>query len=103
MTYLEGNKTSLLCNATNDVDAVNHVKIDWFYKKLTSIYPVVPDKSNVIIYTEKKFDKQTYSILLFDPVNRTDEGVYICKASNDPLSYTELSTKVTIKSKLACS
>ena len=98
MTYLEGNKTRLVCNATNDVDAVNPVQITWFYKNLT--YPVVPDNSRVIIHNIKNSSgRQLHSTLFLDPIHRTDEGVYICKASNDRQSNTESSTKVMITSK----
>ena len=102
MTYLEGNKTRLVCNATNDADAVHQVQITWFYKNLTSIHPVVPDNSRIIIHTENSSGSQLHSTLFLDPVNRTDEGVYVCKASNDPRSSSESSTKVMIKSKLTC-
>ena len=101
MIYLEGNKTRLVCNATNDVDAVNQVQIAWFHKNLLSIHPVVPDNIRVIIHNVKNSSiRQLHSTLFLDPINRTDEGVYICKASNHPQSVTESSTKVMIKSKI---
>ena len=85
MTYIEGNKTRLVCNATNDVDAVNQVQITWFHKNLTSVHPVVPDNIRVIIYTIRKVSsRELHSKLFFDAINRTDEGVYICRASNHP-------------------
>ena len=105
MTYIEGNKISLVCNATNDVDAVNQVQITWLHKNLTSIHPVrvVPDNIRVIIHTIKELSgRELHSTLFFDAINRTDEGVYICRASNHPQSNTESSTKVVIKSKLTC-
>ena len=104
MTYLEGNKTRLICNATNDVDAVNQVQITWFYKNVTSMHQVLPDNRRMIIHNVKySSGRQLYSTLFLDPINRTDEGVYICKASNHPQSNTESSTKVMIKSKFTCS
>ena len=104
MTYLEGNKTRLVCNATNDVDAVNPVQITWFYKNLTLVHPTVPDNSRVIIHNVKNSSgRQLHSTLFLDPINRTDEGVYICKASNHPQSNTESTTKVMIKSKFTYS
>ena len=101
MMYLEGSKARLVCNATNDKDAVKQIKFAWFYKNLTSSYQIVPDDSHVKIHSEET-SVGRQSQLLFNPVNRTDEGVYICKASNHRLSYTESSTKVTIKSNLIC-
>ena len=99
MTYLEGTKASLVCNATNDVDAVNKVQITWFYKNSTSLYQVMSSNNHVIHNVENSTSGQLYSVLLFDPVNRTDEGVYVCKASNHPRSITEMSIEVKIKSK----
>ena len=99
MTYLEGTKASLVCNATNDVDAVNEVQIAWFYKSSTSLYQIVSNNNRVIHNVENSTSGQVYSILLFDPINRTDEGVYICRASNHPQSSTESSTEVKIESK----
>ena len=69
MTYLEGNKTRLVCNAINDVDAVNPIQITWFYKNLT----VVPDNSHVIIHNVKiTSGRQLHSTLFLDPINRND-------------------------------
>ena len=103
MTYLEGNKTKLVCNGTNDADVVDPIQITWFYKNSTSVHPVVPDHSRVIIHNvESSSGRQLYSTLFLGPINRTDEGVYICKASNHPRSSSESSTKVMIKSKSTC-
>ena len=103
MTYIEGNKTRLVCNATNDADAVNQMQIKWFYKNSTSVCPVVPDNIRVIIHTAENLSgRELHSTLFFDAINRTDEGVYICRASNHPQSNSESSTEVVIKSKLTC-
>ena len=99
MTYLEGTKASLVCNATNDEDAVNKVQITWFYINSTSLYQVMSSNNHIIHNVGNSTIGQSYSILLFDSVNRTDEGVYICRASNHPQSNTESSTKVKIESK----
>ena len=99
LTYLEGTKASLVCNATNDVDAVNEVQIAWFYKNSTSLYQIVSNNNRVIHNVENSTSGQVYSILLFDPINRTDEGVYICRVSSHPQSSTESSTEVKIESK----
>ena len=98
MTYLEGIKASLVCNATNDADAVNEVQIAWCYKNSTSLYQVVSNNNHIIHNVKNSASGQVYSKLLFDPINRTDEGVYFCKASNHPQSSTKSSTEVEIKS-----
>ena len=102
ITYLEGTKATLVCNGTNDADAVNKVQIAWFYKNSTSLYQIVSNNNNHIVHnvvTSNSSSGNFYSILLFDPVHRTDEGVYICKANNHPQSSTESSTEIKIKSK----
>ena len=99
MTYLEGTKIRLVCNVTNDVDAINQVQIAWFYKNSTSSYQITSNNNHEIHNVENSTSGQSYSVLLFDPVNRTDEGVYICRASNHLQSSTESSTEVKIKSK----
>ena len=102
MTYLEGTKVRLVCNVTNDADAINQVQIAWFYKNSSS-YQVASSNNHEIHHVENSTTGQSYSILHFNSVNRTDEGVYICRASNDPQSRTESttesSTEVKIKSK----
>ena len=98
MTYIENSKARLICNATNDADAVMQITFAWFYKNITSLYQIVPDNSRVVIYN-KENSSVSQSQLFFDPINRKDEGVYICKASNHLLSYAESSTRVMIQSK----
>ena len=99
ISYQEGTKASLVCNATNDADAVNEVQITWFYKNLTKLYQIVSNNNRVIHNVKNSTSGQLYSVLLFDPVSQIDEGVYICRASNHPQSSTESSTEVEVESK----
>ena len=39
------------------------------------------------------------SILSFNSVNYTNDGVYTCRASNDPLSFTENNIQLTVECK----
>ena len=98
MIYLEGTKVILICNATNDADAIEEVQITWFYKNSTSLYQIIQNNNHRIHDVRNSSIGQLYSLLHFEPINRTDEGVYICRASNHPQSSTELGTKVMIKS-----
>ena len=98
MTYIENSKAMLICNTTNDADAVKQITFAWFYKNTTSLFQIMSDNSRLVIYN-KENSSVSQSQLLFDPINQKDEGVYICKASNHLLSYTESSTKVIIQSK----
>ena len=99
MTYRKYSKAALVCNATNDADAIDQVQITWFYKNSTSTYQVASNNNRIIHTVENSTSGQSYSILFFDPLNQTDEGMYICRASNHPQSSTESSTEVKIASK----
>ena len=98
MTYLEGTKVRLICNATNDADAVEEVQITWFYKISTSLYQITQNNNRRIHDVGNSSIGQLHSLLHFESINRTDEGVYICRASNHPQTNTELGTKIMIKS-----
>ena len=97
----ESEKANLVCNATNDVDAVNPLQIKWYNPNGVQIKP---DKSRILIYDViDKDNNQIQSILLFDPLNRTDNGNYTCQAMNDPQSYTEATTTLIVQCELKCS
>jgi len=90
----EGKKANLICNATNDEDAIDPVQISWY----NDTKLLKPDGKDVIIYN--KYDKvtdQIYSELLLDSVNNTDDGEYICRAFNNPLCYTENKINLTVE------
>jgi len=95
---VEGNKTTLMCSATNDKDAVILLTIVWYNSKGEQL------KSNddrLLIYnTNDPFSGQVQSVLLFDPVNHTDSGEYTCHAFNDDDCYTELSTNLIVECKI---
>ena len=100
-TAVEGSKVSLICNATNDVDALDDVKIVWLQKISKDLKKIIRTSDNVLIYnkTDSSVGK-VHSVLLFDPVNHTDDGEYICRALNHHLSYTEENTCLKVKCKL---
>ena len=96
ITVFEGNKVKLVCNATNDRDAIDPVQISWYngtqlvksHGKFVTIY----DKHDVVT-------NQIYSVLVLDSVNITDVGEYICRAFNNPLCYTENKINLTVECK----
>jgi len=91
----EGKKVNLICNATNDEDAIDPVQISWYYNG-TKLYN--SDGKDLIIYN--KYDNvtdQIYSELLLDSVNNTDDGEYICRAFNNPLCYIERKINLTVE------
>jgi len=93
----EGNKTKLMCNAFNDEDAVNPLTIIWYNSK--GIRLESDDEHIIILNTTDPITGQVLSALLFDPVNHTDSGEYICRAFNDNDCYTENKTTLTVKCK----
>ena len=92
----EGDKVNLLCNATNDGDAIDPVQISWYNgtKLLKS------DGKNVTVYSKyNSVTDQIQSILVLDSVNNTDDGEYICRAFNHPFCYTEEKINLTVECK----
>jgi len=93
----EGNKTTLMCNATNDGDAVNPLTIVWYNLKGEKVKS--NDKHTLVYNTTDQVTGQVQSVLLFDPVNHTDSGEYTCHAFNDDDCYTEDKIILTVKCK----
>jgi len=98
----EGSKVSLMCNATNDGDALDEVKIVWLRKISTLKEQEIKMNGNrLIIYNiTDSSTGRIHSVLLFDQVNRTDDGEYICRAFNHPQSYSEANTSLIVECKL---
>ena len=91
-TSIEGKKVNLICSAVNDVDAIHPLQIYWYKGNVT------PNGSHIIIYNEiDNTTKQLNSTLLLDPVNRTDDGVYTCRAFNRNDSFSESNTTLTVQ------
>jgi len=100
-TSVEGSKVSLKCNATNDVDALDEVKIVWILRISKDIEVELITSGNVLIYNNTNSSiGEVHSVLLFDPVNHTDDGEYICRAFNHPQSYNEANTSLKVECKL---
>ena len=88
---------NLICNVTNDIDAISPVQVDWYYKAMV----VKPDEYHVVISNKRNnATGQIQSVLSFDPINYTNDGVYTCRAFNDPLCFTESNIKLTVECKL---
>ena len=90
---LEGKKVRLTCVAINDVDATHSLQINWYKRNKL----VMSDGKRVILYNKTdKPSRQLTSMLLLDPVNRTDDGEYTCRAFNHPDSFSESRTNLTV-------
>ena len=91
----KGNKVYLICNATNDIDAINPLRVDWYKDKGVSLE--ADSKHVVVRNTTDPVTGQVQSVLLFDPVNYTDGGVYTCHAFNDDDCFTEDKINLTVE------
>ena len=90
----EGDKVKLVCNATNDGDAIDPVQISWY----NGTQLLKPGEKYVTIYNKHNSDTdQIQSVLVLDSVNNTDDGEYICQAFNNPLCYTKKKIKLTVE------
>ena len=87
-------KVNLICSVVNDVDAIHPLQIYWYKgNKL-----VIPNGKNIILYDETdNASRLVNSTLLFDPVNRTDDGVYTCRAFNHNDSFSESNTTLIVQ------
>ena len=93
-TSPEGDKANLICSAVNDVDAIHPLQIYWYKENK----PVTPNGRHIILYSETdNATRQLNSTLLLDPVNRTDDGVYTCRAFNHNDSFSESNTTLTVQ------
>ena len=90
----EGNEVELVCSATNDVHAINPVQVSWYYRSML----IKPDEENVAInITRDNATDKIHSVLSFNSINSTNDGVYTCRAYNNPQSFTENQIKVTVE------
>ena len=59
---------------------------------------MTPNGRHIILYSETdNATRQLKSTLLLDPVNRTDDGVYTCRAFNHNDSFSESKTTLTVQ------
>ena len=97
MTAFEGNRVDMVCNATNDEDANIPVQISWY----NGTELIKPDGKHVLINNvQNNATGQVHSVLSFNPVNYTNDGDYVCRAFNHPLSFTERKIKLTVECEL---
>lgn len=94
ITTFEGNKVNLICNATNDRDAIDPVQISWY----NGTQLIIPDGEHVTVYNNNDtVTGQVHSVLVLDSVDITEDGEYVCRAFNNPLCYTENKINLTVE------
>ena len=92
---LEGRKVLLTCAVTNDADAVGALTIVWYNSVGDE---VKPERGHILVYNRTISNTgQVESVLLFDPVHHTDHGDYTCRASNNPHTFVESKTSLTVE------
>ena len=91
---LEGNKVSLVCVAINDIDAYHSLQIHWYKRNKH----VISNGKNILLYNKTdNVSRQLSSTLLLDPVSRTDDGEYTCRAFNHNDSFFEAKTNLSVQ------
>jgi len=91
----EGKKIKLTCNATNDEDADYAVQIKWYNSNGKQVQIV---NKHVLVYSNtNNVTGEIQSVLLFDPVNHTDTGMYTCRAYNHHQCYNEDKANLTVE------
>lgn len=94
---VEGDKSSLICVVANDDDSDKSLEVKWYNSSGTQ---VLSDNSRIIVHNMILTETgQVKSLILFDPVNHTDSGVYTCKAFNHRESSTKANANLTVKCK----
>ena len=98
MITFEGNRVDMMCNATNDADANIPVQISWY----NGTELIKPREEYVVVNNvqDNATGQGVHSMLSLNPVNYTNDGKYICRAFNHPLSYAESSIKLTVECEL---
>ena len=97
IAILEGSKVKLFCNATSDPDAIHPLQVYWYNSDGDQ---VISDGEHVLAYnhTDQNIN-QAQSVILFDHVNRTDDGTYTCRAFIDLRFTADKNTTLTVECK----
>lgn len=96
VTVLEGVKVNLSCIVNTGTGCKHPLDIQWY--KSGSILRA---NQRVDIYNiTHEVTGYVQSVLSFDPVNHTDNGVYTCRALSKPESYTEANVSLTVECEL---
>jgi len=91
---LEGKEIYLVCNATNDPDALDPLLVYWYDSEGTQV-----DKHITAYNITDKVADMAQSVLKFTAIRRSDDGIYTCRAYNDPESHTERKAILNIECK----
>ena len=101
-TVVEGENVSLVCEVTNDPDAIEDVTIRWFDNN-DHILRNDDDRITISNTAETHPNRTVMSTLTIDPVIHQDAGQYKCVALNHPQLMVNNTTQLTVECKLTCS
>ena len=94
-TVVEGESVRFICEATNDLDAIEDVTIRWFNDTLMKN----DDRITINNTMETGPNRSVMSTLIINPVIHQDSGQYKCEASNHPNVSVRNTTDLTVRCK----
>ena len=101
-TVVEGESVSLMCEVTNDPDAIEDVTIRWFDNNDYRLRDQ-DDRITISNTAETHLSRTVMSTLTIDPVIHQDAGQYRCVALNHPELMVNDTTQLTVECKLTSS
>ena len=91
-TVVEGESVTFVCEATNDLDAIEVVTIRWLGHTLKKD----DDRITINNAMENGPNRTVMSTLTINPVIHQDTGQYICDASNHPNVSVNSTAELTV-------
>ena len=101
-TVVERENVSLVCEVTNDPDAIEDVTIRWFNNNSHRLSDQ-DDRITISNTMETHPNRTVISTLIIDPVIHQDAGQYRCVALNHPDLMDSDTTQLTVECKLTSS
>ena len=101
-TIVEGESVSFVCEANNDLDAIEDIRIHWLNN---NGHRIRHHDHRITISTtmETDLNRTVMSTLTIDPVIRQDDGRYRCEALNHHDLTVTRTTWLTVQCKLLAS
>ena len=99
---VEGENVSLVCEITNDPDAIENITIKWFNNDNRKLINK-NDHITISNTMETHPNRTVMSTLTIDPVIHQDAGQYRCVALNHPELMVSDTTQLTVQCKLTSS
>ena len=101
-TVVEGENVSIVCEVTNDPDAIENVAFRWFNDSNHRLKDL-DDRITISNTMETHSNRTVMSTLTIDLVIHQDAGQYRCVALNHPELMVSDTTQLTVQCKLTSS